>query len=64
MTYESNLLYLTSLPYHDQTPEKIIHPSPLDDPLPGQKLRYHEVTDVLISPVGQVTGDAGPDSHV
>lgn len=64
MPCESNLIYLTSLPCRQQKAEKIIHPSPLDDPLPGQKLRYHEVTDVLISPVGQVTGDAGPDSHV
>ena len=47
-----------------QTPKKIIQPSPLDNPLSRQKLRYHKVTDILIRPVGQVTGNTSPDRYV
>ena len=51
------------------SPEKIVifihgHPSPLNNPLPRQKLRDHKVTYILISPIGQVTGDASPDGNV
>ena len=51
------------------SPEKIFifihrHPSPLNNPLPRQKLRDHKVTYILISPVGKMTGYAGPDSYV
>lgn len=41
----------------------LITRSSLDDSLPRQELRYHKMADVLVCPVRQMAGYAGPYSY-